>query len=357
MDMNGSVNRKSLRDISLNISEEEYRADPALSYSTLARYEREGFNNLDKLFDKIETPSLTFGASVDALITGGQEEFDERFMVAEFPSTPDSITKMVKSLFSQYGDSYRSLITIPDGVIIKETEYQSYQMNWKPETRAKVIKEKGADYYNLLFIAGDRCIINTQTYQDIVDAVKALKESEATKFYFAEDNPFEPNIERLYQLKFKTVLNDIPYRCMFDELLVDYEKKKILPIDLKTSSTNDREWDFPKHYLHWGYQIQNRLYVRILKDVLSKDDYFKDFEIYPYRDIIVVRKSNTPLVWEIPFTFSYGDLIFGKHSDIILRDPEDLGKELYEYLNSRTKVPKGIRENDLNSMELWLNTL
>ena len=90
--------KKKLSDISLNITEEEYRRDSALSYSTLARYEREGFNNLDKLFDRLETPSLTFGSAVDSLITGGQKEFDERFMVAEFPSTPDSITKMVKSL-------------------------------------------------------------------------------------------------------------------------------------------------------------------------------------------------------------------------------------------------------------------
>lgn len=52
------MERKSLRDISWQVDEPTYRADPALSYSTLARYEREGFNNLDKLFDRIETPSL-----------------------------------------------------------------------------------------------------------------------------------------------------------------------------------------------------------------------------------------------------------------------------------------------------------
>ena len=167
---------KSLYDISLKITEEEYRADPALSYSTIARYEREGFNNLDKLFDKIETPSLTFGSAVDSIITGGQEEFDERFMVADFPSIPDSIIKIVKSLYNQYAGAYRSLLNIPDNSIIRETEAQNYQMNWKPETRAKVIKEKGSDYYNLLFVADDRCIIDTQTYQDICNAVKALKE-------------------------------------------------------------------------------------------------------------------------------------------------------------------------------------
>ena len=146
------MNRKSLKEISWLVTEEEYRADSSLSYSTLARYEREGFNNLDKLFDRVETPSLTFGSAVDSIITGGQEEFDERFIVAEYPSTPDSIIKIVKSLFYQYGEDYRSLTSIPDESIIRETEFYSYQMNWKPETRAKVVKEKGADYYNLLFI-------------------------------------------------------------------------------------------------------------------------------------------------------------------------------------------------------------
>ena len=349
---------KSLYDISWQVSEEGYRADPALSYSTLARYEREGFNNLDKLFDKIETPSLTFGSAVDSLITGGQEEFDERFIVAEFPSTPDSIIKIVKSLFSQYGDSYRSLITIPDDAIIKETEYQSYQMNWKPETRAKVIKEKGADYYNLLFIAGSKTILDTQTYQDVCNAVDALKTSEATKFYFADNNPFEPNIERFYQLKFKATLNGIDYRCMFDELVVFSDTKEIQPLDLKTSCKKlDREWDFPSHYIEWSYQIQNRLYVRILQDVISKDEYFKDFKILPYKDIIIFRGSDTPLVWDIPFTFEKGTLCFGKNKQIEMRDPEDIGKELSYYLSSKPKVPNGIDEFCTNNITEWLNKL
>ena len=34
---------KSIRDIAWNVSEEEYRADTAISYSTLSRFEREGW--------------------------------------------------------------------------------------------------------------------------------------------------------------------------------------------------------------------------------------------------------------------------------------------------------------------------
>ena len=349
---------KNLYDISLKITEEEYRVDSALSYSTLARYEREGFNNLNKLFDKVDSPSLVFGSAVDSIITGGQEEFDNRFIVAEFPVIQDSIIKIVKRLFSIFKDKFSSLNDIPSDDVICITQEESYQLNWKPETRVKVIKEKGFEYYNLLYIAGDKTILDTNTYQDICKAVNALKENEATKFYFAENNPFEPNIERFYQLKFKATLNNIDYRCMFDELVVYHNTKEIQPIDLKTScKKSDREWDFPSHYIEWGYQIQNRLYARILQDVISKDEYFKDFKILPYKDIIIFRGSDTPLVWDIPFTFEKGTLYFGKNKEIEMRDPEEIGKELSHYLSSSPKVPIGINEFNSNNLEEYLNKL
>lgn len=346
---------KSLRDISWQVSEEGYRADPALSYSTLARYEREGFNNLDKLFDRIETPSLTFGSAVDSIITGGQEEFDERFMIAEFPSIPDSIVKIIKSLYKQYAGTYRSLLNIPDSSIIRETEDQNYQMNWKPETRAKVIREKGTDYYNLLFVAGDRCIIDTQTYQDVVNAVKALKESSSTKLYFADDNPFEPDIERLYQLKFKGEFDGITYRNMADLIIVNHKEKWVKPVDLKTSSHT--EWDFYKSFVDWRYDIQARLYWSIIRQNMDKDEYFKDFKLLDYDFIVVNKRTLTPLVWNCPFTQAQGTLRFGNNSQIEMRSPFEIGKELNSYLTSRPKVPMGINETGTNNLRDWLNKL
>ena len=252
------MQKKSLFDISLQISEEEYRKDKALSYSTLARYEREGFNSLDKLFDKIDTSSLTYGSCVDSLITGGEEEFNDRFMVAEYPSIPDSIITIVKELFQWCHTTNNTLSSIKDDFIIQIASKYNYQNNWKPETRAKVIKEKGEDYYKLLYLAGDKTIIDTQTYQDVLKAVETLRTSEATKWYFAPNNPFE-DVERFYQLKFKACLDGVEYRCMFDELITDYSNKIIYPIDLKTScKISDREWDFPKHYIEWRYKQKDK---------------------------------------------------------------------------------------------------
>ena len=90
------MEEKSLYDISWKVSEEEYRADSAYSYSTIARFDREGFNNLDKLFDKLETPSLLFGSLVDTLLTDGQEEFDRRFEVADFPVLSDTLIQITR---------------------------------------------------------------------------------------------------------------------------------------------------------------------------------------------------------------------------------------------------------------------
>lgn len=349
------MERKSLYSISWRVDEPTYRADPALSYSTLAKYERSGFNDLEHLFDKLETPSLTFGSAVDSIITGGQEEFDERFMVAEFPSIPDSIIKVVKDIFREFSSSYRTLDSVPDEEVIHRAGTFNYQPNWKPETRAKVIKEKGLEYYNLLYIAGDRTILDTNTYQDVCNAVKILKESKSTKFYFEENNPFEPDIERFYQLKFKGVFNGVEYRNMADLVIVNHKEKWVKPVDLKTSSHT--EWDFYKSFNDWRYDIQARLYWAIIRQNVGKDEYFKDFKLLDYDFIVVNRRTLTPLVWTCPFTQALGTLTFGEGGHIKYRSPFEIGEELHYYLSSRPKVPMGISETGPNDLRKWLNTI
>ena len=340
---------KSLREISWDVPEEVYRADSALSYSTIAKFKRSGFNELKHLFDKIETPSLTFGAAVDSIITGGEEEFNSRFMVADFPPVPDSIITIVKYLFDTYHNNYRIIENIPDKEIIGTAAKFNYQNNWKPETRAKVIKEKGSAYYRLLYLSKDKTILDTATNLDVRNTVEALRNSPATRWYFASDNPFE-NIERLYQLKFKATLNGIEYRCMADLLIVDYDRKVIIPIDLKTSGKP--EWDFYKSFIDWSYQLQARLYWRIIRDNLDRDPYFKDFKLLDYRFLVVNRRTLTPLVWECEFTQQKGLIEF---NGVIFEDPEDIGKELHAYLTSNLSVPIGINLKEPNSLIKWLN--
>lgn len=352
------MDRVDLYDISWKVDEETYRADLALSYSTLAKFERSGFNGLSTLFDKIESPSLTFGSAVDALITGGQKEFDDKFVVAEFPEISDTIIKIVKDCFSEFHITHQKLSDIPDVEIIGRAANYNYQNNWKPETRAKVIKEKGEDYYSLLFLCENKTLIDSETYSQVLACVDALKNSPATKWYFQQDDIFDDSVKRYYQLKFKTRVDGIDYRSMMDLIVVDYKNKVIYPIDLKTSS--HKEWDFFRSFLDWDYQIQARLYFRVLEQNLKNNPYFKDFTIEDYRFIVVNKETLTPLVWKCGFTTSYGDITFVTKSNhhIILKEPYDIAKELYNYLNNPDKrVPDGISLIGDNSLSQYLSSM
>ena len=337
--------RKSFKDISWLVTEQEYRADSALSYSLLARYEKEGFNNLSKLYDKIDTPSLTFGSAVDSIITGGREEFDSRFVVADTTSIPESLSHIIKLLYNKFGNIYQSLDSIPDNDILTIIDNEKWQPKWKNDTRLSKIRSTGEEYYNLLHLSEDKTIISSTTYYDVMRCVQELKTSISTSKYL---NNTDNNVEVYYQLKFKDTINGVDYRCMADIIYVDYYNKIIIPIDLKTSSKP--EWDFYKSFVEYRYDIQAKLYWRIIHDNIIKDDYFKDFKLEHYRFIVINRVTLIPLVWVYSNSWNMSKSIYGKFNQIELRDPLTIGNELSHYLKTCQKVPDGIDMYNENSI-------
>ena len=341
---------KSLKEISWQCTEEKYRKDPAISYSTLARFDREGFNNLGHLYDKVESPSLTFGSVVDTLITGTPEELEHRFLIADFPDIPDSQKKVVDFLFMRNSNKCSSIDRISQTEIIGVTELLAFQPNWKPETRARVIKENGKEYYELLLLAEGKTVITQNMYNDASACAEALKTSEATRMYFEPDNPFNNSVEHLYQLKFKGEYEGISVRCMMDLAIVLHDEKVIIPVDLKTSFK--ATWDFPKSFIEWKYYHQAGLYSYILEQNLKKDEYFKDFKIAPYRFIVISNNCRIPLVWEFDQTFSVADIKLGENS---YRNWRKVLPELHDYLENKPQVPHGINKDNLNKIERYFD--
>ena len=345
------MEKKTLFDISWKVSEDEYRNDSAYSYSTISRFNREGFDNLDKLFDKIETPSLTFGSMVDTLITGSEEEFNEKFEVADFPDISDKLITITKVLFDANKDTYRSIDMIPDNIISDVGIQCDYYANSKYNTyRVKSIKENCAEYYNLLFLSINKTLVSNIDYQDALACADVLKNDKATSEYFT-DTPFD-NVERFYQLKFKGVYENIPLRCMADLIIVNNDNKTIIPCDLKTSSK--KEWNFYKSFIDWGYYIQSQLYWYIIRQNLDKDPIYKDYKLLNYRFIVINRKSLKPLVWEYNGTQSTIDNIYGTTRQYKCRNWRNLVKELHYYLTSDCKYPIGISDS-INNITEWLN--
>ena len=339
---------RSIKTIFWDIPEPEYRKDPALSQSSLATFERKGFSCLDTLFEHEESPSLTFGSAVDALITGGEQEFRERFFVSDIPKLKPSVEPVVRKVYELFHNAYTNINDILDSDLMPIISEFNYQPSWRNETRCNSIRKEGQQYYQTMFMAGDKTVLPQETYNKIFACVRALKDSPQTKEYFREDDPFG-TVERVYQQKFKGELGGIAYRGMADLLVVDHKNKRVIPCDLKTSS--GREYDFPEHFLQWNYQIQARLYWKLIRQTMDKDSYFKDFVLEDFRFIVVNNIDNpTPIVWQFDKTKEAGTIEIGGR---ILRDPEKIGEELTFYLDKHPQVPLGISLTKANSIEKW----
>lgn len=349
---------KTLDQIALSITEEEYRNDPALSYSTLSRFSKEGFHKLNKLFEPFSTPSTIFGGIVDTLITGTAKDFEDNYIIT-YLSLDDDTIQIIQAIYDTFKSQYNDFMKIPLIQVSQVAKQNGFWPadKWSDNARYNGLLKKGdvVGYYKFLIESEGKTVITNEQYQDAIKCVQALKTSEATRFYFAENEP-NSSIQRYYQLKFKATFDGIDYRSMLDTCLVDYANKRIYPIDLKTSSHWEDE--FYKSFIQFNYQLQSRLYYRNLEANVRKDDFFKDFEIEDYTFIVVNKNSLIPLTWRFKDTKTYGTLYYGKNKQIVVKDPFDIGKELNYYLtHQESVVQKGINLNKTNDIIEYLNEL
>ena len=341
---------KLLSTLSLNISEEEYRDIPALDYSLISRYTNSGFNGLETIFDKIESPSLTFGSLVDCLLTA-PNEVDDKFFVSELSEPSEKVKKAVEYLYNNTDKEW--LGEIDADTVLNALDIMEYQGNWRDDKRITTFLDKGKEWFRFLVVSSGKKVITREIYNKALNVVDAFKSSKATCFYFVPNVEFA-DVQRFYQLKFKTKLKDgIDYKGMMDLIVVDYYKKEITICDIKT--TSGKEWDFWKSFIKYNYDQQARLYYRILLNIIKNDELFKDFKIVGFKFIVANVDNPQPLVWDWSAYMSCGNLKFG--TDIEFKDPEIMGKELKHYLEDKPKVPDNINLEGENSIKDFLNEM
>lgn len=251
--------RKSLKDLSWDISENEYRQSPFLSYSKLSQFFKNGPKALISN-EKIDTLALRFGSAVDCIMTS-PEEFDDRFYVADIDRFSDAIRKIVEDIYGfveNVKENDDSLDSLDDLILLNSLDKFEYQTNWKPETRIKKLIELGSDYFTVLKYSTGKIVISPQEFQEAQQCVSALKTSQYSYKIFEVNE----DQELLYQLKFKSKLNDINVRIMTDICRVDHSNKTIQIIDLKTSGKEESL--FEESFLSWNYMIQASLYKQVL---------------------------------------------------------------------------------------------
>lgn len=338
---------KSLKDYSLNLSEAEYHALPAWSFSVIAKYARDGFSAINTLHEPVkQNDAMRFGSLFDAILTHEGKAEDE-FLIMDF-SVPEAERKVLDVLATISTDSFEFVQDKDFQAAITAT---SYQPRWKFETQVAHL-QPFADYYNGL--KSGKEIVSREDWNDAMDMYQAVQNNEYLKEHFK--NGIEDGVEYIYQAQFKVKYKPgnhdmIELKIMPDMLEVDHNKKTIRPWDVKTSGMEG--FDFAQHWVKMRYDIQAQLYTDVLQALIMKTPEYKDYFILPYLFMDISRVDKVPVTFEYdPRSFSQ---INGLSYEIdgktyTYKNYRAILDEILDYEEQQAKVPSYISLNKPNDL-------
>jgi len=350
--------RKSINDILWQVDEPTYREDPSFHYSMLKDFAKDGRTYVQQLktgnIEDKKSKSLIFGSLVDAMLTDPNKlsEFEKVSDEDIIKLTPTE--KKVADYIIEGNKNCPEYIDDDDEVMMDFDCLDAYSSLKRDTVIKKHVPNVRAYIKRYYESKSSKLKVSEEDFIDACECKEAILGSTMRKYFKAQE--FEDDIERVFQAKLKWMdpKTGISYRVMFDSLYVDHTHKTIQPNDLKTTSTYEDE--FYRTFLFWNYDIQARLYSKVLREVISKDEYFKNFTILPFQFLVVSRHTKTPIIWRYDDYLKPGDLIYQKidGSRVILRDPLTLASELRYCLERVNPIKNGISLISANSIEYWI---
>ena len=334
--------KHSLKDYSLDITEQAYHEHPAWSYSTIAKYARGGFSAMATLHDKVKTtPEMEFGTLFDSFITKGRKTLEEYAMV-DF-TVPPAEKAVLETLAANCtcpefgGISMNEVIMTSDAV--------KYQPKWGPEARYKHIAEYGK-YYDIL--KSGKKLVSKDDWNDAMEMYNVFRNDPYLKGVFGTKDT--DDVEYIYQAKFlfysEVNGQKVKVKFMPDLMIVNHKDKTIRLVDLKTSSMPAYDW--PEHFIKMRYDIQGELYTEGIKTIIADDEEYKDYTVLPYLFTDISRVDKVPVTYEIDlecgFCFVRGEKAYN------YKGWKELLGEILAYEAADAKVPNWIVKEGPNDL-------
>ena len=335
---------KSSLEYSMNLSEKDYHAYPAWSYSLIARYAKDGFGSIATLHEPIApTPSMEFGSLFDTIITKSRKDFEKEYFVCN-TTIPDAEKKALDYIVSTSMYPHFELNDLPKEYLMSSCDKCGYQTRWGYEARLKHLMSY-SDYYNA--IRAGKKPVSRNDLEDALEMAKIMWTSEKTKNIFRKDS--NENIEFIYQAQFCEDLDsgkEVKIKIMPDLLIVDHQFMTIQPVDLKTSSIPG--WQFKDNFLKFRYDIQAELYTDIIRLIIDKDMDYRSYEIKPYIFADISRSDKLPVTYEYDPKDGLSFESNGK-TYTYKRWPELL-EEILNYEEQQARVPSYISLSEPNDL-------
>ena len=249
-----------------------YYSDPAYNYSLLKAMDSSQFDALNMLNgDRKKTTALRKGGIIDTLLTGTQEEFFNTYKVfpGKFPA--DKAKLFCDSYIQLYNNSNEDLTvgSVNEELIMKARDESGFD---KRLTKAKVI-EKYNEFLPYIAASCDpinsgKELISISDYNNAKTIALNLQSDPICGYYLSNSI----NTQIFYQVPIFGKYEHDGYlyeiKGLLDILLVDYQHKIIIPVDVKTYSDN-----FVANYYYYKYYLQAELYSYLTRNFLLPEEY------------------------------------------------------------------------------------
>lgn len=177
----------------------------------------------------------------------------------------------------------------PDEVFVSAYELSGF--SHKIKTVVKRLFEKHGDYIELHRKHKRKTLINIQEESFIKTMLNSYM---GTFFSYGELK----GSELKYQLKVEFSFLDTPIKAIMDLVSINKEKKQVRAIDIKTTSSELKDFQFS--ILKYSYFRQATLYELALKS------FYEDFEVLPTKFLVISKKTMDCKLIDNPYTEEEG---------------------------------------------------
>lgn len=242
-------------------------------------------------------------------------EKPEDFVVAEFKKPGEKTAKFIEEIVSLEKASSELEMKVPKEDLYKQA-YDKVGFSYSLSKMMEIFREKRQQqYYKYLKTDGNKVVLSSTDHYLITNAINAIRNSKIMReMLFMEE--FNPSLIALSEMEsyfdysvyspYVDELITVPCKARLDKVFIDEQNKKIIIVDLKTTSSNPygaliRIGKSGKAYLDfkgtgwlqsvltWGYHRQNFFYLEAARKELEAKFPGFTYEFY----FAVVELGNT----------------------------------------------------------------
>lgn len=266
-----------------------------------------------------EKKHFIIGSAVDCRITHGEEVFLNKYHFSKLVKKPsDGAMSVIKLAYDKAREEF------PLGVDVSLEAYrkqvfeaaneEGYYMNrrnkennWELDTRiSELLKQNGQAYWADLALAEGKQVLSDEEQTIINSVIISLTTHKHTAHLFKDSE----NIDIVFQFPMFFTVKDVDCKGMIDMIIIDHTRKKIMPIDIKT--TMKLVLRFNDVIKRRRYDLQASFYTEGLKQSLTQLGSLLDKDVTKYEiaKFAFIAESTTK---------SGCPMVFVLQEDILLR--------------------------------------